>query len=132
MEYAKTIQKIKSVEQKINLNKINLNNFFLYAPVTKEYIFQKSRKLELIQWRAIYYFIALKESYNFSKTSNELNIERTNIMHSINNLQNMIDVKDKQLLTKVNILRNNANTIREYVKCNVIQLYSFQPLAVGF
>ena len=132
MKFTKTIKKIKTIEEKINLSKINLDNFFLYAPVSKEEIFQKSRKTELIQWRAIYYFIALKETYNFSKSSVELNIERTNIMHHINNLGNLLDVKDKLLMTKLTILRNNANNIREYVKCNIIQLYSFQPLAVGF
>ena len=132
MEVTKTIKKIKTIEEKINLSKINLDNFFLYAPVSKEEIFQKSRKTELIQWRAIYYFIALKETYNFSKSSVELNIERTNMMHHINNLGNLLDVKDKLLMTKLTILRNNANNIREYVKCNIIQLYSFQPLAVGF
>lgn len=132
MKFTKTIKKIKTIEEKINLSKINLDNFFLYAPVSKEEIFQKSRKTELIQWRAIYYFIALKETYNFSKSSVELNIERTNMMHHINNLGNLLDVKDKLLMTKLTILRNNANNIREYVKCNIIQLYSFQPLAVGF
>ena len=131
MEVTKTIKKIKTIEEKINLSKINLHNFFLYAPVSKEEIFKKSRKSELIQWRAIYYFIALKETYNFSKSSVELNIERTNMMHHVYNLSNLLDVKDKLLMTKLTILRNNANNIRRYVKCNVIQLYSFQPIAVG-
>jgi hypothetical protein len=131
MEIPETKKKIKLIEEKVNLHKINLHNFFLYAPVSKEEIFQKSRKLEYIQWRSIYYLIALKETYNFSETSIELNRERTNIMHHINNLGNLLDVKDKPLMAKLTILRNNANNIRKYIKCNVIQLNSFQPQTVG-
>ena len=76
------IKRTNILKEKLNLIGVDSKNFFDVAPVDKKTIFEKSRLVDLVQWRSIYYCVVLIETQNFTRTSEICNSERTTIINA--------------------------------------------------
>ena len=122
------IKRTNILKEKLNLIEVDSKNFFDVAPVDKKTIFEKSRLVDLVQWRSIYYCVVLIETQNFTRTSEICNSERTTIINAINKLEDALDIKDKYVLSKINLVRNNAKILIPKIKCKSISINSIRPM----
>lgn len=122
------IKRTNILKEKLNLIEVDSKNFFDVAPVDKKTIFEKSRLVDLVQWRSIYYCVVLIETQSFTKTSEICNSERTTILNAINRLEDALDIKDKYVLSKINLVRNNAKILLPKIKCKSISINSIRPM----
>jgi len=122
------IKRTNILKEKLNLIGVDSKNFFDVAPVDKKNIFEKSRLVDLVQWRSIYYCVVLIETQNFTRTSEICNSERTTILNAINKLEDALDIKDKYVLSKINLVRNNAKILLPKIKCKSISINSIRPM----
>jgi hypothetical protein len=121
----------KKLKKLLILDKVNLDNFFIFCPVDKKTIMQESRIPDLVQWRCIYYAIALISTEHYTKASELLGKDRTTVRHNIYTLIDLMETNYGPLVSKVNLIRNNSIHITQTRKCFPIEVYSFRPNIVN-
>lgn len=79
--------------------------------ITKQQIESKSRKRELVLYRQLFCYFMMKSKAFSLKSVGELigNRDHTTVIHSVNTIQDLIDINDWQVVTSYNKIKQLLN-----------------------